>query len=80
MNKILTNQDSLKNDISDIKTRLSALEKGKLPIGADDVKTLYNRVEDEFIDLQAGFELYTTAMVEVLQRKMNSSPTNLVRN
>lgn len=77
LTKILTNQDELKHDISDIKARLSVLEKGKLPMGAADVNSLYNRVEDEFIDLQAGFELHTTAMVEALQQKMNRNACQL---
>lgn len=74
---ILHNQESLKNDMVDIKHRLTVLEKGKLPIGVDELNQLYHHVEDEFIDLQAGFEIHTTAMVEALSRKINRNSCQL---
>lgn len=71
LNQILTNQSTMKEDITKINQRLTALEKGKLSMDVHGAKSLFCRVEDEFIDLQVGFELHTNAMVEALQRKMN---------
>lgn len=67
----------MQKDISDIENRLTALEKGKQPIDTHDTNSLFRRLEDEFIDLQAGFELQTKVMVEALQRKMNRNACQL---
>lgn len=61
----------MQEDISEIKNRLTALEKGKQSIDTYEANSIFRRVEDEFIDLQAGFVFQTKAMVEALQRKMN---------
>lgn len=71
LNEILQNQNSVKADLVEIRNRLVTLEKGKLPMDAPEINKLYHRVEDEFIDLQEGFEIQTLAMVEALQRKFN---------
>lgn len=63
--------------MKDIQHRLSVLEKGRLPTGKAELQALYRTVEDEFIDLQAGFELHTQAMVEALYQKMNSNACQL---
>lgn len=56
------------------------LEKGKLPIRANDLHQCFTRMEDEFIDLQVGVKLQTVAMVEALQCKINRNHVNLVNN
>ena len=77
LNTILSNQQTMQKDISSIQDRLSVLEKGKLSVSSDQLQQLSHRVEDEFIDLQAGFELHTTAMVEALERKLNRNACQL---
>lgn len=57
LNKILSNQVSLQEDISDIKNRLTILEKRKQPLDNQEANSIFRQVKDEFIDLQAGFEL-----------------------
>lgn len=77
LHTITNNQAQITSDVKDIQLRLSVLEKGKLPIRYDDLHATFRNVEDEFIDLQAGFELHTRAMVEALQRKMNRNACQL---
>lgn len=77
LNQILANQVSMKEDITDIKRRLTTLEKGKLSMDVHKANLLFRWAKDEFIDLQAGFELHTIAMVEALQRKMNRNACQL---
>lgn len=67
----------MRTNIVDIKHRLSVLEKGKLLIRADDLQQYFSRMEDEFIDLQAGFELQIVAMVEALQQKIKRNSCHL---
>lgn len=74
---IANNQATITADIKDIQLRLSMLEKGKLPIRQNDLHSMFRNVEDEFINLQAGFDLHTRAMVEALQRKMNCNACQL---
>ena len=77
LQQILSNQQSMQKDISSIQTRLSVLEQGKITVTTAQLQHLSNRMEDEFIDLQAGFELHTTAMVEALERKLNRNACQL---
>lgn len=74
---MLANQTEIKEDLTSIKQRLTNLEQGKLSMSSIAAAKLYNQVKDEFIDLQAGFELHTTTMVEALQRKMNNNACQL---
>lgn len=77
LNTLVTNQTTLHANVKDIQHRLSVLEKGTLPISRAELRTSFRNVEDEFIDLHAEFELYTRAMVEALQRKMNRNACQL---
>lgn len=74
---ILNNQEKMQVEMSALHNRMFVLEKGKLPLGAPEINKLYHNFEDEFIDLQAGFEVQTTALAEMMQRRLNRNSCQL---
>lgn len=77
LTQLLDNQQEIKTDLSDLKQRMTILEKGSLSISSVSTNKSYNQIENEFIDLQACFEIQTNAMVEAIQKKMNRNVCQL---
>lgn len=74
---VLSNQEKMQLEMSGLNNHMAMLEKGKLPLGAPEINKMYQNIEDEFIDLQAGFELQTTTLTEVMQKKINQNACQL---